>query len=64
MPHDRLPKPWTLRGNDDAFWIEAANGAQFGYCYFTDAEMIGTGETKLTRDAARRAASRIAKLGQ
>lgn len=59
---DRLPRPWKLVEGDEAYWIEAANGAQFGFCYFDERE-IGTGRNaRLTREAARRAAANFARL--
>lgn len=61
--HDRLPRPWKIGQSDEAFWIEAANGARFGFCYFDDRPFVGTGRNeRLTRDVARRVVSRIAKL--
>ena len=59
---ERFPPPWTVHSNADAYWVEAANGMQFGYCYFRDTQSIGSGQAYLSRDAARRIASNIAKL--
>lgn len=60
---ERFPPPWTVHHNDDAYWIEAANGARFAFCYYRDYQRIGSGGAAfLTRDSARRIASNIAKL--
>jgi len=62
MPN-RFPTPWTVQHNDDAYWVEAANGRRFGFCYFREGGAIGTGgDSYHTRDEARRLASNIAKL--
>lgn len=63
MPIDRLPRPWRVCSNDDAFWVEDANGVRFGFTYFRDRDVVGTGEPKLSRDLARRVVSQIVKLG-
>ena len=60
---DRFPPPWTVRHNEDAYWVEDGNGRRFGFCYFRDRAIIGTGgEAFLEREAARRIAANIAKL--
>lgn len=64
MPVDRLPKPWKVDGNESAFWIVAANGARFAFTYFSDRPLVGTGDDKLTREAARKVVTAFAKLGQ
>ena len=47
----------------DAYWVEDANGRRFGFVYFRDRAVIGTGgETFQTRDEARRLVSNFAKL--
>ena len=61
-PPRRFPLPWTVHHNDDAYWVEDATGARLAYCYFRDAQSIGSGQSYLSRDAARRIASNIAKL--
>jgi hypothetical protein len=62
MAH-RFPPPWTVHCSDDAYWVEDASGHRFGYCYFREVQSIGSSGTGyLTRDAARRLASNIAKL--
>ncbi len=58
-----FPTPWSVRNNEDAYWVEDANGRRFGFTYFRDRQVIGTGgEAFLTRDEARRLASNIARL--
>ena len=58
-----FPPPWTVRHNDDAYWVEDANGRRFGFVYFRDRAVIGTGgEAFQTRDEARRLVSNFAKL--
>jgi hypothetical protein len=58
----RFPKPWKVCNSDGAYWVEDANGNQFGFTYFRD-DLAGTiGRAYLSRDEARRMASNIAKL--
>lgn len=67
MPADdrtRLPLPWTVRCNDDAYWLEAGNGARFAYSYFRDRPLGGTGDQRLSREAARRVTVNLARLPQ
>ena len=60
-----FPPPWSVRHNDDAYWVEDANGRRFGFVYFRDRAVIGTGgEAFQTRDEARRLVSNFAKLPQ
>lgn len=60
----RLPRPWTIHHNDDAYWIEAANGKRFAHCYFREHQAIGSAANPafLTRGAAERAVSFIARM--
>ena len=58
----RFPPPWTIHHNEDAYWVEDASGQRFAYCYFRDAQSIGSGVQYMTQDSARRIASKIAKL--
>ncbi len=58
----RFPPPWTVHRNGDAYWIEDAGGQRFAYCYYRDAQSIGSGRSYLTEDQARRIASNVAKL--
>jgi hypothetical protein len=66
MPPDarrRFPPPWTVHQGDDSFWVEDANGRRFGFCYFRDREIAGTGqEAWQSRDEAWRLVSNFAKL--
>lgn len=63
-PPQRFPLPWRVCNNDDAYWIEDAAGARFGFCYFTDYPLTGTGmSAKQTRDGARRLVEGFVKLG-
>ena len=61
-PPRRFPISWTVHHNADAYWVEDATGARFAFCYFRDVHSIGSGQSDLSRDAARRLASNIAKL--
>jgi hypothetical protein len=62
--HTRLPRPWKIAESSEAYWVEAANGARFAYCYFDERAFVGTGrEERLTRDLARRVVANIVKLG-
>lgn len=60
----RFPTPWTVQTNGEgSYWVQAANGRRFGFCYFRDTTFTGSGnETHLTRDEARRLASNFARL--
>jgi hypothetical protein len=59
----RFPPPWTVRHNEDAYWVEDANGARFGFCYYRTRAVIGTGqEAWLDEEGARRIAANIARL--
>jgi len=57
-----LPQPWALGQSDEAFWIEAANGARFAYTYFRATPLVGTGEKRTTRAAALAITRQIMKL--
>lgn len=60
-----FPRPWTVKHNDDAYWVEAANGKQFGFVYFRDPPLVGTDSPAYhSRDEARRLVTNFAKLGQ
>jgi hypothetical protein len=60
---DRLPTPWTVRHNDDSYWIEDATGQRFAYIYYRRNVLIGTdGSGRVSADLARRIAANIAKL--
>ena len=63
MP-DRFPPPWTVNGNANCYWVEAANGTRVAYVYFRNTESIGSQIELMSRDGARRIASNIAKLPQ
>lgn len=63
MTGRRFPPPWTVHHNDDAYWLQDANGRRFCFCYFRDRELIGTGgEAFQTRDEARRLVTGFARL--
>jgi hypothetical protein len=58
-----FPLPWTARHNESAYWVEDANGRRFGFVYFHDRPLAGTGqEAYQTRDEARRLVNNFAKL--
>lgn len=60
----RFRPPWTVHSNDDAYWVQDADGKQFGFCYWRD-DMAGiTSAAILSRDEARRLATNIARLPQ
>jgi hypothetical protein len=62
MP-ERLPPPWTVRNNDDSYWVEDARGQRFAFVYFRDRPVIGTdGGPRLSRDLARRISANVARL--
>jgi hypothetical protein len=49
--------------NESSYWVQDANGRKFGFVYFDDRPVIGSGqEARQTRDEARRLASNFAKL--
>jgi len=59
----RFPLPWTIHGNNSAFWVEDAEGKRFGYCYFDESESIGVDRVnRLTRAEALRIVRNIVKL--
>lgn len=59
----RFPPPWTVHHGEDAYWVQDTNGRKFGFVYFRDRDVIGSGgEAYQTRDEARRLASNFAKL--
>lgn len=59
----RFPPPWSVEHSDGSYWVRAANGRKFGFCYFRDSTFIGSNtDTHMTEDEARRLASNIAKL--
>lgn len=56
-----FPTPWTVQQNDDAYWIEAANGAKFGFVYFRRVFTVPN-PAYHTEDEARRLVTNMAKL--
>jgi hypothetical protein len=61
MSASKLRPPFTVHGNDDAFWIEDALGRRFGYVYWREPIVTGTGETRLPRRLAEKTAKWIAR---
>ncbi|RAK51955.1 hypothetical protein [Phenylobacterium soli] len=60
---DRLPPPWTVHHNGDAYWVEAANGQKFAFVYYRETPLVGTErDARVSRDLARRIAANVAKL--
>lgn len=59
----RFPRPWTVARNADAFWVEAANGARFGYTYIA-AKGAAHSDSRHSEDDARRLVTNFAKLGK
>jgi len=61
----RFPLPWTIDGNERAFWVVDAAGKRFGFTYYRsdDSGPIGSGYgLELTRREALRIVRNIAKL--
>ena len=62
MP-DRVPPPWTVQHNDDAYWVEDASGQRFAFVYYRRHKLVGTdASARVSEDLARRIASNIARL--
>ncbi len=62
MP-ERLPPPWTVRHDDDAYWVEAADGQKFGFTYFREGASVGAhGDVRVSRELARRIVANMARL--
>jgi hypothetical protein len=61
--HDRLPPPWTVHRNDDAYWVEDARGQKFAFVYYRNAAMVGTDRSgRVSADLARRITANVARL--
>jgi hypothetical protein len=59
----RFPPPWSAHFNEDAYWVQDANGSKFAFTYYRDAALVGTDNSvRLSRDEARRIVANIAKL--
>lgn len=62
MSH-RFHPPWTVHHNEDAYWVESANGRRFGFVYYRERPIAGTGgESYQSPDEARRLVTNFAKL--
>jgi len=62
MP-DRLPPPWTVRHNEDSYWVEDASGQKFAFVYYRRREVVGTDHgARVSEDLARRVAANVARL--
>lgn len=60
---ERLPTPWTVHHNEDSYWVQAANGQQFGFIYYRRQPLVGTDTSfRVSPDLARRIAANIARL--
>lgn len=59
---ERFPQPWTVCGNANCYWVEAANGTRVAYVYFRNNGSVGSQTSMMSQDGARRIASNIAKL--
>ena len=60
---DRLPIPWTVHSNADAYWVQDARGHKFAFIYYRTEPLVGTsGSVALSQDLARRIATNVAKL--
>ena len=62
MTTRRFPTPWSIRGLEQAFRIEDANGQAVAYTYFRKDENTARQANVLTHDEAQRIAANIAKL--
>lgn len=60
----RFRLPWTQQHNADAYWVEDADGKQFGFCYFRHDRAGVTSPAILSEDEARRLTANIARLPQ
>jgi hypothetical protein len=58
---DRLQPPFSVHGNADAYWVEDAAGRRFGYVYWREPVITGTGETRLSRRLAQKTVKFIAR---
>jgi hypothetical protein len=59
----RFPVPWTVHHDNDAYWVQDANGQAFAYCYYRDpAHHTSVMIARLSEDEARRITANIAKL--
>lgn len=59
---DKLTPPFTAQSNASTFWLTDANGTPFAYTYWSDKPIVGTGDAKPTREAARKFTAYLAKL--
>jgi hypothetical protein len=60
---DRLRPPFSVRGNEDAFWVEDVAGARFGFTYYRDKPLIGTDRSeRLSRGLAERTVKWVARM--
>jgi hypothetical protein len=58
---DTLKPPFTVHSNDDAFWVRDGLGREFGFVYFREPIMPGTGEKRVSRRLAEKTAKWIAR---
>ncbi len=63
MSAGNFPKPWTVKGNGESFWVEAANGAKFAFTYHRSPHSTPS-PAYHSEDDARRLTAAFAKLGQ
>jgi hypothetical protein len=59
---DRYPAPWSVEETDCCFIVKDRNSQALAFIYFVDEPGHRLAAGLLTRDAARRIASNIAKL--
>ena len=58
----RFPPPWTAHSNEDAYWVQDAQGKKFAFTYYRQIGYAGLNtDVRHTPDEARRIASNIAK---
>lgn len=61
----RFPLPWTVDGNEAAFWVTDAEGKRFGFTYFRDVSRRPIGSSyglELNKAEALRIVRNIARL--
>jgi hypothetical protein len=62
MTHRRFPAPWSAEVQPNYYVVRDANGQQIAYVYYSNDPDRRSAAKLLTKDAAGRIASNIAKL--
>lgn len=60
----KLTPPFTVQHNDDAWWVEDAEGRRFAFTYYRDPPLVGTdgGNVRHEGALARQVATTVARL--